>query len=243
MTKFCAFILSIVSFCSSAFCQTELSANCDTIISKSTMRHTGFEPTLRDFIVNRIISDKEHVKHLTTQKQLGNEFTFWFCDDEKAVLIFEMSRDSHLQISLTKEKRKEDDIKTERQRPYSPFGKEESIDSQLVISSVTLSVGETIHRIPATAFDDLFAPNLCGVNLPMKPIQAFLSDDHEYVYVYICGKVKYEDESEFYNGFRKSYLAKLVVSLKDGYVTTIVVPGQILELYNWISCPIDFTGF
>lgn len=207
------------------------------------MRHTGFEPTLKDFIINRIIADSGFVEHLIPQKKLENEFTLWFCNNEKAVLMYEISRDSNLEIALTNGKKKNENIKIEKRRRYSPFGKKEGVDSQEIISSITLSVGEKMHEIPSKAFDDLFSPNLCEVYLPVKPIQAFLSNDHQYVYLYICGKVKYKDEAAAYDGFRKSYLAKIVLSLKEGYITTIVVPGQILELYNWISRPIDFNGF
>lgn len=228
---------------SSAFCQVDAASSCDTIISKSTMRHTGFEPTLREFIANRIITAKEQEKHISPQKSLQYEFVLWFCNDERVILIFELSRDSAIQITLSKKEVKTDEIEIKSKRRYSPFGIDEGNSTQELLSSAILSIGSFEYELPAEAYDDLFSPNFCGVDLPMKQVRAFLSNDREYVYIYICGKAKYGKESEFYDGFRKSYLAKLVISIKNGYETTIVVPGGILELYNWISCPIDFPTF
>lgn len=229
--------LGTVLFISTSTCQVRTEINCDSIINDYTMKHTGFEPTLAEFISKRILEDKKNNRHIVTTGQLRDEFTLWICNENYATLMLELSKDSVIQITVANKKISVKDRNVISNRKFSPFGKDLEQDTQEIIVSITISLNDKEYTLPTEAYDDLFFPNFCEVNLPVRSIQAFLSNDKKYIYLYIYGKTRYKKESEFYKGFRNSYIAKIVMNLENGYETTIVVPGRILELYNWISCP------
>jgi hypothetical protein len=218
-----------------SFCES------DSIINDITARHTNFEPTLKEFIIKRILEDQSHEAHLSSWKNL-EEFTLWVCNEKKAVLQFELSRDTVLQVTVEQTKREFNALKKQRKRSYLPMGKNLE-DSIGIISSMIVSVGNVNHEIPEEVFKDLFSPNFCEVALPINQIKAFLSNDRTHVYIYFFRKVNVENELDFYREILNSYLAKVVVNLKNGYVAKIVVPARILEVYRWLSCPAIWPGF
>jgi hypothetical protein len=207
----------------------------DSIVNSLTMRHTGFEPTLKEFIIRRVLADESLTKFLSNRRNLS-KFTLWLCDDQEAVMIFDGKGDGSVQVSLEKKMEK-----AEKAASNETFGHLDTIVE--TIANITVVYKNKKEILPLEAYEGLLFPNFCEVNLPVETVQAYLSEDEAHVYIYIYGKAIYSEDKDFYVGFRNAYIAKLIVSLNEGYIDRIIVPGRILELYNWISNPLGFIGF
>jgi len=123
--------------------------------------------------------------------------------------------------------------------PYGFFAKDTVVST---IKSLTMTVNGQAVKIPKSAFEDLLFPNFCFTELSIKPIQAFVSENREYIYLYIFGEHRDSDKIAYNTAFQYSYMAKLIIDLEKGYQSRIVLRGDKLCYYNWDNC-LDFTGF
>lgn len=95
--------------------------------------------------------------------------------------------------------------------------------------------------IPESAFSDLLNPNRFETTLSIKPIKGYLTNDNEFIYIYIFGKC---NDSMYVSPdcFELSYMAKLIFDSKGNYINRIVERGEILNYFGFYNCP-DFIGF
>jgi len=56
-----------------------------------------------------------------------------------------------------------------------------------VLDSLTISINDKRFIIPDSIFSDLYFPNFCEISPNKRPIEAFLSPNKKYIYLYVTG--------------------------------------------------------
>jgi hypothetical protein len=96
--------------------------------------------------------------------------------------------------------------------------------------SIKINGNETL--IDNTLFEDLYFPNFCEVDHAIKPVEAFLSPDRKYIYLYLFGG---QENSE--------YFCKIIFDIKNrNAVGRMIADHKELEAYQCLY-PTNFIGF
>ena len=96
-------------------------------------------------------------------------------------------------------------------------------------------------KVDPVSYDRLFNPNILATYISIKPIEAFLSEDKNNIYIYIFGEPK-SDMILRDTAFYFTYMAKMIYTMNGDYVGKIIMRGEELEYFNFHQCP-NFVGF
>lgn len=229
-----------------------MSPGCDTLILDEHVQYVlnVHDKTLRDYLLFKkkikpeFISDRDNLKILDT----------WICN-ESEVLIYDKNGQI-IDIYLEKGEKSfnpEDflmsrDTAVSFSRPLlydddnSPYGFIETDTLVSVIKKFEVKIDGKRIEIPQEAYSDLLFPNFCHTEIPIKPLQVFSTLNRDQIFIYLFGKLRIDERHSRQDAFHYSYMAKLIVDVKKGYQSRIVMRGENLCFYNWDNCP-DFIGF
>lgn len=99
----------------------------------------------------------------------------------------------------------------------------------MMIDSIGIIWGGKSLTVPATAYRDMYDPNLCDSDIFHQPVMAYPSLSGDYLYVYLFG-----------GKGRDSYFAKLIFD-QDRYIKKIVTEYQ--DLVDYDAFRWDFLGY
>jgi hypothetical protein len=244
-------LFSIMLLASSCYSQ-KTAQTCDRLILDEHSRNVlGInESTLSEYLVK----NGENPENISDRRLL-HELRTLICN-ESEVLIFDTIQHKTVEIKVLMGQKGFDprkylmpgiegvyssslELYNEEDAPFG-FMPEDTIVNYL--TSIELKVDAQKIEIPVSAFEDLFFPNFCFTELSIKPIKAFSSTNGDKIFVYIFGENRLTENMAYQNSFQYSYMAKLIIDLKEGYQSRIVLRGDKLCYYNWDNC-LDFTGF
>jgi len=104
-----------------------------------------------------------------------------------------------------------------------------SMVTKIKFISITINGSETL--IDNSVLQDLYFPNFCEVDYAIKPIEAFLSPDQKYIYIYLFGGQE-----------NLEYFCKIIFDInKKSTVGRMIADYKELGIYQCISK--DFIGF
>ncbi len=229
-----------------------LRGRCDTLILDEHSRNilNVHELTIKEYLLKRgvdhsAIANRDSLKLLRTL----------ICNDS-VVMIFDTIQGKVIEIGVKKGYKYFDasEYLMPRDRgefsnsllfyngQQAPFGfmYEDTLVSTIKLLSVKVD-GEPLY-LPRLAYEDLLFPNFCNIFVNITPINAFFSKKNDKLYLYIFGEHRRGESVSHFYGFYYSYMAKLIIDLKDGYKSRVVVRGEVLCYYNWSDC-FDFIGF
>lgn len=234
-----------VSFTNKSCDTLELSPHARKIIKVN-------QTTLKDYIIEHKLNNKNDSIYLEEKEGLHSLKT-WVCNPRE-IELYEQIGSTKIGVSIRKHQIPFSSEEYVMPNTYegakmllyndqnTPFGFIQSDSSASVISSLKATYNEKEIVIPDSAFNDLLFPNFCNVAFPIRPVEAYLSSDGSLIYLYIHGENRSNKSLSYQEGTRYSYLAKLIISLEDGYLTRVVLRGTELCYYNWETC-LNFTGF
>ncbi len=100
------------------------------------------------------------------------------------------------------------------------------------IQSISIKINEKEAQIEDIFINDLYFPNFCEVDYAIKPIEAFLSSDKRYIYLYIFGG---QDG--------QTYFCKIIFDMMNKLtIGRMIAEGKELEAYQCLY-PKTFIGF
>lgn len=99
------------------------------------------------------------------------------------------------------------------------------------IKFISIKINEKETQIDKTMLEDLYFPNFCEVDYAIKPIEAFLSPDGNYIYIYLFGGQE-----------NLEYFCKIIFDIKKkSTVGRMIADHKELGIYQCISK--NFIGF
>lgn len=223
---------------------------CDSLILNKYLRHSLRidELTLEQFLIKKgietdEISDRKDLKSL--RKIVCNE---------QNVLIYDEIDSSKVEIYIEKDTKKFNpleyvwygiDSTTFLFFSYenAPYGFTVADTIVNIIGNLSIKIDAKKIDIPNTLYKDLFFPNFCNTEVSIKPIEAYLSKNGKYIYLYIFGEHRTLNKMTYDTAFQYSYMAKLIIDIENHKCQNrIVLRGHELCYYNWGEC-FDFIGF
>lgn len=107
------------------------------------------------------------------------------------------------------------------------------------IKVLDIRIGDEKISVPTEEFSNLFFPNFCNNFKSIKPITAYKSKNKKLIFIYIFGGNGLTNQTSELREVR-SFLAKLIFDLDEGYKGKIVLSNSELDAYQW-DCP-NFKG-
>lgn len=226
---------------------------CDTLILDNHSQEVLNikENTIIEYLVSKGVN-KEYLSNRDSLKLLKT----LLCNSS-AIVIFDTIKDKTLEVTIVKTEMPFDpapyyympllkndgfiEISSYKENiaPYGFLPSDKVVDA---IKYLNVKVNGKEIEVPEEVYRDLLFPNLCYTNISIKPIQAYLSKEKDMIYIYIFGEYRQGANLAQQNMFPFSYMAKIIISLSDGFQDRIVVRGNKLCYYNWDNC-FDFIGF
>lgn len=202
-----------------------------------------------DYVLRQVIKDTAEFDFISNRNSLKMIKPVFVSDDE---MVFSLgSGQNKVSFNITKKRLDENIVKSEVRydtidnmiipisyRNTEPFGLSHNDTGVTHISECTLQFGGKSWQINESQVGNLFFPNFLYRSKAIRPVEVFLSEDRKFVYVYIFGLKRYPVMGmPYYN----AYMAKLIFSLKKGFLKQFVVTGNIMEEYR---CNYEgFVGF
>jgi hypothetical protein len=239
MKEIICFLLFVLPFCLFAQpnkCENNLYAggDCSKIMDGV---HSMYE-----YVVKQLGVDGLYV----SDRRLLERIPLWLNNGSR--LLFRDSIGHDVEISIQREQvdgseffdqkagdEKYSRIQIKHKRPYGIMSEDKEADC---ISYIKVNSKCT----PVAAFSDILNPNMLFTLCPVKPIEAYHSEDKKYIYVYIFGRTRDDICEDLACSFAYSYMAKLIFSEEGDYMGRIVEHGEILNYFGFYNC-CDFIGF
>jgi hypothetical protein len=223
---------------------------CDSLILNKHLRHSLKinEPTLEQFLIKKGI-EKDKISNRNNLKSLRK-----IVCNQKNVLIYDQIGNNKIEVYIEKGAIKFDpldyviygiDSTTFLFYSYedAPYGFVATDTIVNTISNLSIKIGGKKINIPSVLYEDLFFSNFCNTEVSIKPIEAYLSKDEKYVYLYIFGEHRALNKMTYNTAFQYSYMAKLIIDIENQKCQNrIILRGHELCYYNWGEC-FDFIGF
>jgi hypothetical protein len=203
---------------------------------KVTPKGVQGDSAFLEYVINNVLESPED-KMFITNRELLTSLCTKNCREEAVRIFDSLERKKTIEVNLDLANFVADSHKIEYEGEDSlisaidgflPFGAVTALP-QTQIGSLEIRWGKRSLNIPQEAYQDLFNPDFCEGNYFKRPIMAYLSNDKEYLYLYIFG-----GESS------GMYFAKLIFDQR-GYIKRIVV--EYPELLRFGALRPDFLGF
>lgn len=228
-------------------------STCDTLVlDKHTQNVLKVrEKNIQEYLLARTKTSPELISNRNNLQLLDT----WICNNSQ-VLIYDTINLQTIEINIKKGNKQFDpnnflkprdkgDLFTHPQLyddNNSPFGFIESDTVVNFIEDFEIRIEGITIEIPKEAYSDLLSPNFCYTELSIKPIQSFTTPKQDKVFVYIFGELRVDENHSRQYAYQYSYMAKLIIDIKKGYQSRVVLRGDKLCFYNWNNCP-EFVGF
>jgi hypothetical protein len=214
---------------------------CDTI---NIFPHSmPFDPegiqTTVDYIKTYFPKQKRYISDRSSLKPID------LVINHDTIMIFEKG-DTKIEISFGKRvvepdvfyPRKDNELYTTiRSHDKGPYG----ITSEDSIANCINEIKVNSVILPFYSFKDLYNPNRFETVLGIKPIEAYLSNNGQTIFLYVCGRLAL-DLMPINDAVTMSYMAKIMITNKGYYIDRIVADGLHLSHFGFGSCPL-FKGF
>jgi hypothetical protein len=115
---------------------------------------------------------------------------------------------------------------------YQAYGLFSDETTVKVIKDIAIVFGGKKLMIERTEYSNLFFPNFCDTFKAIQPLKAYKSKDEKFIYIYIFGANGLSRKPNSLSDVR-SYLAKLIFSVKKGYIGKIILSNAELNAYQW----------
>jgi hypothetical protein len=133
---------------------------------------------------------------------------------------------------------------TTRKKSVKPFlientyyGIEEEDSALICIDAITFNS----NIISDTIFNTLLNVNTNDTFCAIKPLEAYVSPNQKYVFIYVFGKPRLE-KFILTDPTQNSYMAKLIFTTQGEYVDKVIIRGDLLDYFGFTTC-CDFIGF
>lgn len=198
----------------------------DTFFIDYILRKYSKENSITNFISNRYYLKKfsnDYLKQNEVRLSLKNKDTF--------------------EINIKKEYQTKDKLGIIEYNSFNEYKYVKSVDGKTAygftfdtstvtkIKFISIKINGKETLINNTILEDLYFPNFCEVDYAIKPIEAFLSPDGKYIYLYLFGGLE-----------NLEYFCKIIFDInKKSTVGRMIVDHKELGVYQCV--PKNFIGF
>lgn len=196
---------------------------------------------LQQFINHKYPNLKRHINNRNKLRPLkliqSDEHELFFVHEDKLEVNIKFKEIKYYAYHYFYPKDSSEEFSHIIDKDDAPFGVNSEDTMYAKISDIEINQ----KKVGDLGFQDLYNPNILFTKISIRPIEAYLSNNNKFVYIYIFGTPN-SKFMEFNNIFELTFMAKLIYSIEGNYIGRIVERGDCLNYCGFDVNP-WFIGF